>query len=68
MAKPDTGLHVQPAGIRPAMVLRLVHAIEERTVDVHIAQVRKKVGEAVEIRTVRGIGYRLESGGSSRTS
>ena len=32
-----------------------------RTVDVHIAQVRKKVGHAVEIRTVRGVGYRLES-------
>jgi len=34
---------------------------DPRTVDVHIAQVRKKVGDAVEIRTVRGIGYRLES-------
>jgi DNA-binding response OmpR family regulator len=32
-----------------------------RTVDVHIAQVRKKLGEAVQIKTVRGIGYRLES-------
>jgi two-component system OmpR family response regulator len=31
-----------------------------RTVDVHIAQVRKKVGDAVEISTVRGIGYRLD--------
>ena len=41
---------------------------DPRTVDVHIAQVRKKVAGAVEIRTVRGIGYRLESGGSSRTS
>ncbi|TMK55465.1 MAG: response regulator transcription factor [Actinobacteria bacterium] len=34
---------------------------DPRTVDVHIAQVRKKVGNAVEIRTVRGIGYRLEA-------
>ena len=34
---------------------------DPRTVDVHIAQVRKKIGDAVEIRTVRGIGYRLES-------
>ena len=34
---------------------------DARTVDVHIAQVRKKVGDAVEIKTVRGIGYRLES-------
>ena len=31
------------------------------TVDVHIAQVRKKLGETVEIKTVRGVGYRLES-------
>ena len=34
---------------------------DARTVDVHIAQVRKKVGDGVEIRTVRGVGYRLES-------
>jgi two-component system, OmpR family, response regulator len=34
---------------------------DERTVDVHIAQVRKKLGDAVEIKTVRGVGYRLES-------
>ena len=34
---------------------------DARTVDVHIAQVRKKLGEAVEIKTVRGVGYRLES-------
>jgi DNA-binding response OmpR family regulator len=33
---------------------------DPRTVDVHIAQVRKKIGDAVEIRTVRGVGYRLE--------
>jgi DNA-binding response OmpR family regulator len=33
---------------------------DPRTVDVHIAQVRKKVGDGVEIRTVRGVGYRLE--------
>ena len=31
-----------------------------RTVDVHIAQVRKKVEDAVQIDTVRGIGYRLD--------
>jgi DNA-binding response OmpR family regulator len=35
---------------------------DPRTVDVHIAQVRKKIGDAVEIKTVRGVGYRLESG------
>jgi DNA-binding response OmpR family regulator len=34
---------------------------DARTVDVHIAQVRKKVGDAVQIKTVRGVGYRLDS-------
>ena len=33
---------------------------DARTVDVHIAQVRKKLGDAVTIDTVRGVGYRLE--------
>jgi DNA-binding response OmpR family regulator len=33
---------------------------DARTVDVHIAQVRKKVGDAVLITTVRGLGYRLD--------
>jgi len=31
-----------------------------RTVDVHLAQVRKKLDGAVRIDTVRGVGYRLE--------
>jgi DNA-binding response OmpR family regulator len=31
-----------------------------RTVDVHIAQVRGKLGEASPIRTVRGVGYSVE--------
>jgi DNA-binding response OmpR family regulator len=35
---------------------------DERTVDVHIAQVRKKLGDACAISTVRGVGYRLEPG------
>jgi DNA-binding response OmpR family regulator len=35
---------------------------DPRTVDVHIAQVRKKIGDGVEIRTVRGVGYRLDPG------
>jgi DNA-binding response OmpR family regulator len=39
---------------------------DARTVDVHIAQVRKKLGDAVTIKTVRGIGYRLESSASER--
>ena len=33
---------------------------DARTVDVHVAQVRKKVGDAVAITTVRGVGYRLD--------
>jgi DNA-binding response OmpR family regulator len=33
---------------------------DARTVDVHIAQVRKKVDTAVRIDTVRGVGYRLD--------
>jgi DNA-binding response OmpR family regulator len=33
---------------------------DERTVDVHIAQVRKKLGDSCVIATVRGVGYRLE--------
>lgn len=32
-----------------------------RTVDVHIAQVRRKVDRAVQINTVRGVGYRLDA-------
>src|SRR5262249_57035097 len=39
---------------------------DPRTVDVHIAQVRKKIGDAVEIKTVRGVGYRLQSGRGPR--
>lgn len=31
-----------------------------RTVDVHIAQLRAKLGDAVPIRTVRGVGYSVE--------
>src|SRR4051812_5617553 len=34
---------------------------DARTVDVHIAQVRKKLGDRVVITTVRGVGYRLET-------
>jgi DNA-binding response OmpR family regulator len=33
---------------------------DARTVDVHVAQVRKKLGDAVSITTVRGVGYRLD--------
>ncbi|MDQ1511450.1 MAG: two-component system, OmpR family, response regulator [Actinomycetota bacterium] len=34
---------------------------DERTVDVHLAQIRKKLDGAVRIDTVRGIGYSLET-------
>src|SRR5947199_408516 len=34
---------------------------DARTVDVHIAQVRKKLGDAVEIKTVRRVGRNLRS-------
>ncbi|MGZ8745196.1 MAG: response regulator transcription factor [Nocardioides sp.] len=33
-----------------------------RTVDVHVAQLRGKLGEACPIETVRGIGYRVRAG------
>lgn len=32
---------------------------EERTVDVHVAQLRKKLGSALPLTTVWGVGYRL---------
>jgi DNA-binding response OmpR family regulator len=33
-----------------------------RTVDVHVAQVRAKLGDASPIRTVRGVGYSADEG------
>ncbi|MET0920236.1 MAG: response regulator transcription factor [Acidimicrobiia bacterium] len=41
---------------------------DERTVDVHIAQVRRKLGESATITTVRGVGYRFESPRAAPTS
>ena len=35
-------------------------AVTTRTVDVHVAQLRAKLGDAVHIRTVRGVGYGLD--------
>ena len=32
---------------------------DERTVDVHVRQLRKKLGDGFPLATVRGIGYRL---------
>jgi DNA-binding response OmpR family regulator len=37
---------------------------DPRTVDVHIAQVRKKLDDRVAITTVRGVGYRLDADAS----
>jgi two-component system OmpR family response regulator len=33
---------------------------DERTVDVHVAQLRKKLGDVLALATVRGFGYRLD--------
>jgi DNA-binding response OmpR family regulator len=33
---------------------------DERTIDVHVRQLRKKLGEALPLATVWGVGYRLE--------
>lgn len=33
---------------------------DERTVDVHVLQLRKKLGTALRVTTVRGLGYRLD--------
>jgi len=34
----------------------------DRNIDVHIRSIRKKLGDPSLIRTIRGVGYRLESG------
>jgi len=34
---------------------------DDRTVDVHVGQVRKKLGGNIQIDTIRGVGYRLEA-------
>jgi DNA-binding response OmpR family regulator len=39
-----------------------------RTVDVHIAQVRKKLADACTITTVRGVGYRMDSTSPARST
>jgi len=33
---------------------------DERTVDVHVRQLRKKLGEGLPLSTVWGVGYRLD--------
>jgi len=34
---------------------------DDRTVDVHVRQLRKKLGDALPVVTVRGVGYRLDA-------
>jgi DNA-binding response OmpR family regulator len=38
-------------------------AISPKTVDVHVAALRRKLGSAITIATLRGLGYRLDPGG-----
>ncbi len=33
--------------------------VYDRTIDTHVKNLRKKIGESVEIETIRGIGYRI---------
>lgn len=39
---------------------------DERTLDVHVSRIRKKLGPATFVETVWGIGYRLAAGGRGR--
>ncbi len=41
-------------------VWRYTSAVTTRTVDVHVAQLRAKLGDALAIRTVRGVGYGID--------
>ena len=34
--------------------------IDTRTVDVHVAQLRRKLGPRCPVKTVRGVGYKAE--------
>jgi len=36
--------------------------VDSRTVDVHIAQLRRKLGKACPVKTVRGVGYKADAG------
>ena len=36
------------------------NSINPKTVDVHIAALRRKLGSAISIATLRGLGYRLD--------
>jgi two-component system phosphate regulon response regulator PhoB len=49
-------------------VLGLDTMVSDRSIDVHLAGLRKKLGRAKDyIGTVRGVGYRLSSGGHEQT-
>jgi DNA-binding response OmpR family regulator len=37
--------------------------VDSRTVDVHIAQLRRKLGVSCPVTTVRGVGYKCDAGG-----
>jgi len=36
--------------------------VDSRTVDVHIAQLRRKLGSSCPVKTVRGVGYKADAG------
>ncbi len=36
--------------------------VDSRTVDVHIAQLRRKLGDSCPLKTVRGVGYKADGG------
>lgn len=36
--------------------------VDSRTVDVHIAQLRRKLGDPCPVKTVRGVGYKADAG------
>jgi DNA-binding response OmpR family regulator len=58
--------------LRPETAVRREHLLAEvwhttwrgasRTLDVHIAALRAKIGNAAEIQTIRGVGYRIVPG------
>ena len=39
--------------------------VDTRTVDVHVAQLRRKLGAFSPVKTVRGVGYKSEGAGGS---
>jgi DNA-binding response OmpR family regulator len=40
----------------------------ERTIDAHIRAIRKILGDAIPLTTIRGVGYKIQSGGSPPTT